>query len=243
MDRHVAPRCAEDAITGLPVIEIAGRAESDQPVRYARGRILVFAKAPVPGQVKTRLRRVYGQRGAARLYQLMLGDTLDQAADLAPIELWCAPCTRHPSLRAFGRESGVVLRRQILGDLGQRMSYAFRRVLRDADWALIIGGDCVSLTTVDLDLACASLARGREAVLGPAEDGGYVLFGLRRMSRSLFRGVSWSSNRVLSQTRCRLRQQGYDWVELPTGWDVDRPVDVRRWRLTPGSSRWYSDRT
>lgn len=204
---------------------------------------MVFAKAPVPGQVKTRLRRVYGKRGAARLYQLMLGDTLDRAAGLAPIELWCAPGTQHPCLRAFGRRSGAVLRRQILGDLGQRMSYAFRRVLRDADWALVIGGDCVSLTTADLDLACASLARGREAVLGPAEDGGYVLLGLRRMSRALFRGVCWGSSRVLSQTRCRLHQRGYDWVELPTRWDVDRPVDVRRWRHTPGSARWYSDRT
>ena len=212
-------------------------------MRYARGRILVFAKAPVPGQVKTRLRRVYGQRGAARLYQLMLGETLDRAVGLAPMELWCAPSTQHPRLRAFGRRSGAVLRRQILGDLGQRMAYAFRRALRDADWALVIGGDCVSLTTADLDQACATLARGRDAVLGPAEDGGYVLLGLRRVSRVLFHGVCWSSNRVLRQTRFRLYQQGYDWDELPKRWDVDLASDVRRWRQTPGSSRWYSDRT
>jgi rSAM/selenodomain-associated transferase 1 len=212
-------------------------------MRYPAGRILVFAKAPVPGKVKTRLRGVYGDRGAARLYQLMLGETLLKASELAPVELWCAPDTRHPRLRALARRYRASVHRQHPGDLGRRLGHALSRTLERADWGLVIGGDCVSLSTADLDLACAALARGKDAVLGPAEDGGYVLLGVRRVAWRLFRGVRWGSRRVLGQTRCRLRQQRYDWVELPIRWDVDRPADVRRWRLIPGSSRWYSDRT
>ena len=212
-------------------------------MHYPDGKLLVFAKAPLAGQVKTRLAPVYGSRGAAQLYRLMLRECLEKAAGLAPLELWCTPSTRHSFLRTCAHEVGATLRVQRGRDLGMRMYRALAGALESAPWAVLIGSDCVSLRRADLDVACATLRHGKEAVLGPAEDGGYVLFGLRRIDKGLFRPIRWSNTRVLAQTRQRLLRFHYDWAELPARWDVDTPDQVRRWRLNQGTSRWCSDRT
>ena len=132
--------------------------------RQGRGRILVFARAPYPGRVKRRLIPVYGKRGAARLYRLMLRDTLDTVTGLAPLELWCEPNTRHAFLRDCARQAGAELRVQRGRDLGERMYHAFDDALRSAPWALVVGSDCVSLSNADLDFACTALEQGRDAV-------------------------------------------------------------------------------
>jgi hypothetical protein len=212
-------------------------------MHYPEGKLLVFAKAPQPGQVKTRLASVYGDRGAAQLYRLMLRECLTKAAGLAPLELWCTPSKRHAYLHTCAQEVGATLRVQKGPDLGMRMYSALAQALDDSPWALVVGSDCVSLSRADLDVACAKLHHGKEAVLGPAEDGGYVLFGLRRIDKGLFRLIRWSNPRVLAQTRQRLLRLHYDWAELPTRWDVDTPKQVRRWRLNREKSRWCSDRT
>ncbi|HXH01978.1 MAG TPA: TIGR04282 family arsenosugar biosynthesis glycosyltransferase [Candidatus Competibacteraceae bacterium] len=201
-------------------------------MRYPAGRILVFAKAPRPGRVKTRLARRYGKRGATRLYRELLRERLAglARAGLCPVELWVADERGHPFFARCRREFGVSLHRQHGTDLGRRMDHALRAALRRGEYALLIGGDCASLTVGDLAQALDALAQGREAVLGPAEDGGYVLLGLRRARPALFRGIRWSTPRVLPATRARLHRAGLDWVELPTRWDVDRPTDVRRLR-------------
>jgi len=212
-------------------------------MHYPRGKFLIFAKSPLPGRVKTRLAPTYGERGAAQLYRLMLRESLIKAAGLAPLELWCSPDVRHAYLRTCAQEVGATLRVQKGPDLGMRMYRALAQALETAPWAVLMGSDCVSLRRTDLDVACATLDRGKEAVLGPAEDGGYVLIGLRRIDKGLFHPIRWSDPRVLTQTRQRLLRFHYDWVELPERWDVDTPKQVRRWRFSQGSSRWCSDRT
>ena len=191
---------------------------------------MIFAKAPLPGQVKTRLAGKLGQIGAARLYQRLLRRTLRLAsqATLCPAQLWCAPDTRHGFFRNCRRDYGIRLRRQQGADLGQRMHHALNLVLRVAPYAVLIGGDCPSLGAVELDRALTALAAGRDAVVGPAADGGYVLIGLRRPCAPLFRRIAWGNATVLAATRRRLQRAGLDWVELPPGWDVDRPADLRR---------------
>jgi glycosyltransferase A (GT-A) superfamily protein (DUF2064 family) len=87
------------------------------------------------------------------------------------------------------------------------------------------------LDVAELRFALTALQTGRDAVLGPAEDGGYVLIGLRRTNPMLFQHIAWSTSRVLPATRQRLRRAALDWAELPLGWDVDHPKDIRRWRL------------
>ncbi|MDX1655611.1 MAG: TIGR04282 family arsenosugar biosynthesis glycosyltransferase [Candidatus Competibacteraceae bacterium] len=200
-------------------------------MRHPRGRVLIFAKAPVPGRVKTRLSSRYGSRGAARLYQCLLRRTLELAcgAGLAPVELWCAPDTRHPFLAACRRDFAVPLISQPGGDLGRRMDRALAATLERRDYGLLIGGDCL-LSRDDLVRALDALAAGREAVFKPAYDGGYLLVGLSRPCPALFQGIPWGSDRVMAATRRRLIRAGLDWTELPPGWDVDYPADVKRWR-------------
>ncbi|MCP5425951.1 MAG: TIGR04282 family arsenosugar biosynthesis glycosyltransferase [Gammaproteobacteria bacterium] len=201
-------------------------------MEFPQGRILVFAKAPIPGQVKTRLAGQYGEQGAAHVYRDLARWTLDYAAhaDLCRVQLWCAPDTRHGFFWACRRDYGVDLRTQKGIDLGRRMHHALSRTLRDCAYAILLGSDCASLNRDHLRSALRALAAGQDAVLGPAEDGGYVLVGLRQSCPRLFRNLNWSSRHVLPQTRQRLKQAGLRWLELPMGWDVDHPDAVRRWR-------------
>ncbi|MDG4550580.1 MAG: TIGR04282 family arsenosugar biosynthesis glycosyltransferase [Candidatus Contendobacter sp.] len=208
------------------------------PYPFPNARLLVFAKAPVPGRVKTRLAGRLGTRGAAMLYRQLLRRTLRiaHAARLCPLELWCAPDARHGFFVACRREYGARLRRQCAGDLGQRMSHALNRTLAAGHPAVLIGGDCASLGEAELRATFGLLAAGHEAVLGPAADGGYVLIGLNRSCPTLFRGIAWSAPTVLAATRRRLRGAGITWAELAPGWDVDTPADLRRLRQSPAGS-------
>ncbi|MBL8258612.1 MAG: TIGR04282 family arsenosugar biosynthesis glycosyltransferase [Candidatus Competibacteraceae bacterium] len=199
---------------------------------FPDARLLVFAKAPVPGQVKTRLAGRLGARGAARLYRRLLARTLRaaQVARLCPVELWCAPDSSHGFFGQCRRAYGVRLRRQGEGDLGRRMDRALKQALRESRQAVLIGGDCASVGAPELRAAFEQLASGYDAVLGPAQDGGYVLVGLSRPCPPMFRKIAWSAPTVLEATRRRLRQAGARWFELPLGWDVDTPADLKRLR-------------
>lgn len=201
-------------------------------VEFSNARLLIFAKAPLPGQVKTRLAGQLGIRGAAELYKGLLRRTLAIvcAARLCPVELWCAPDARHGFFIACRREYGVRLRRQQGSDLGQRMNHALNQAQATGHPAVLIGGDCVSLGASELRAALGYLAAGREVVLGPAADGGYVLIGLIRPCPMLFRSVAWSTPTVLEATRRRIKRAGLNGIELPVGWDVDTPADLRRLR-------------
>jgi hypothetical protein len=191
---------------------------------------VVFAKAPQPGRVKTRLAPKLGKTGAARLHAKLVERAVRTAvaARLGRVELHCAPRMRHPFFASLAQRHGLRLRAQGAGDLGDRMLRAFTRVLREVDSALLVGSDCPALRAADLRAAARALRRGADAVLSPAEDGGYALIGLRRVRRPLFDGIAWGGPQVLEQTRARLRRLRWKWVELRTVWDVDRPEDVER---------------
>ncbi len=200
--------------------------------RFPDSRLLIFAKAPIPGRVKTRLAGRLGSHSAAHIYKQLLYQTVTIACStrLSPVELWCAPDTRHCFFTACRQHFGVRLRRQCMGDLGQRMNHALNQVLAKHRYALLIGGDCMSLGTAELQQAFEYLDTGNDVVLGPAMDGGYVLVGLRRPSPMLFRGIAWGTPTVLAATRQRLQRAALSSAELPLGWDVDTPADLQRWR-------------
>jgi len=172
----------------------------------------VFARAPRAGAVKTRLIPLLGAQGAARLHARLLRRALRtaRAARLGPVELWTAE----------RRQRGV--------DLGERMMHAFAHSLRGAARVILIGSDCPVLRPRDLRQAARWLAGGADAVFAPAEDGGYALIALRRVSPRLFQGMRWGGAQVMAQTRARLAALGWRWRELPEVWDVDRPQDYRR---------------
>ncbi len=198
---------------------------------YPQSRLLVFAKAPIPGRSKTRLAGKLGARGAARLQARLTRHTLNTAshAHLAPLQLWCAPNSMHPFFAACRRDYPLALHRQHGADLGRRMHHALLHALRGGRSAVLIGSDCPAFTPAVLKNAFAALDEGADVVLVPALDGGYVLVGVRRRAAArLFQGIAWGSGRVLSQTRSRLRQLQLKCVELPALADIDTPVDYRK---------------
>lgn len=202
-------------------------------LRFPDARLLIFAKAPVPGACKTRLIPALGDLGAARLAQALLSTTVAHAreAGLAPVELWCAPDTHHPLFRQLADRDRLELRTQRGADLGERMQAALSATLATAERAVLIGTDCPMLDACYLERALSALD-DVPVVLGPADDGGYVLLGVGRAAAGalprLFAAVSWGSDRVAAQTRERLTAAGLSWAELPTLTDIDRPDDLTR---------------
>jgi hypothetical protein len=201
--------------------------------RAAQVAIAVFAKAPVAGSVKTRLVAMLGAEGAARLHERLVERALATAfeARLGPVALWCAPDTSHPFFAQCAARFGVELRRQEGADLGERMHRAFEVALERHPALLLVGSDCPTLEPRDLAAAARALDT-HDAVLIPAEDGGYVLVGLTRPHASLFEGVAWGTAAVMEATRARLAAAGLRWAALPALWDVDRVEDYARLRRT-----------
>ena len=193
----------------------------------ARIGVAILARAPIPGQTKTRLIPALGAAGAASLQRWLLQRTVAMAlaADVGPVSLWCAGDPRHPDFQQCRALGAVTLRQQAEGDLGARMLAALREASTAA--TLVIGTDCPVLTAVHLRAAARALDRN-DVVLLPAEDGGYVLVGATRPLPGLFADVDWGTGQVMGQTRQRLAALGVRWSEPATLWDVDRPEDLPR---------------
>lgn len=197
-------------------------------MEFAAARIMVFAKAPIPGQAKTRLIPLLGAQGAAELHEKLVRHTLATVtqANLCPVELWCASEVDHPFFHDCQRHHPLTLKQQQGADLGERMGNAFSAALTQSPYALLIGSDTPSLCKDDLRSALMNLEQGCDCVLSPATDGGYVLIGLRRMEMAIFNDIVWGVESVLHETRQRLQQLGWQWRELNSHRDIDRPEDL-----------------
>jgi len=190
--------------------------------------IAILAKAPLAGFAKTRLIPRLGAEGAAGLQRWLLQRTVTTAlsAGIGPVTLWCAPDTLHPDFALCHTFGPLTLHRQPDGDLGERMLTAFAETTTPAG-TLVIGTDCPALTPALLRQAANALA-GHDAAVVPAEDGGYVLIGMRQAAPRIFDAVDWSTGRVMAQTRERLVEIGWRWQEFAPLWDVDRGADLDR---------------
>lgn len=195
--------------------------------RYPDAKLLVFAKAPVRGRVKTRLQPVLNEEAALQLHKKLIAYTWQRLSrqDLLPAQLWASEAGYEGFF--LGLCSARQLHIQTGNDLGERMRLAAGAALTDAAMVLIVGADCPSVDPDYLATALHKLSSGAQVVLGPATDGGYVLVGLRDpVVADMFEGIDWGSDQVLQQTRGRLRKAGIDWQELSPRWDVDRPEDL-----------------
>lgn len=181
------------------------------------------------GQVKTRLAALLGEQGAAQLHADLVRHALSTAmlAGVGRVELWCAPDQTHGFFGECASDVGVRLHRQRGEDLGARMAHAFEAAFAAGRQLILIGGDCPALAPADIERAAIALA-SHDAVVTPAEDGGYVLIGLARPVPGLFDGIAWSTASVMAATRERLHAAGARWHELSALWDVDRPEDYAR---------------
>ena len=192
----------------------------------AATRIVIFAKAPVPGSVKTRLIPALGKAGAARLAQRMLAETVGHAlaAGLAATELCAAPPPGDPQWSGH-LPAGVQLSGQGPGDLGDRLGRAAMRVIQSGERVLLIGTDCPALSARRLGEAAAKLD-SHDAVIHPARDGGYVLLGLARTDPALFSGIAWSTDTVAAATIDRIGALGWSLFVGDTLTDIDEPADL-----------------
>jgi rSAM/selenodomain-associated transferase 1 len=191
--------------------------------------IAVFARAPVPGQAKTRLIPRLGADGAARLQHVLIEQSLARARALAGsrVTLWTTgPVADAATFRA-ARRAGAAVRLQRGEDLGARMAHAFADTLDGRRPMLLIGTDAPAQTVDDLYAALQAL-EDADAVVQPAEDGGYVLIGMRTPHVELFDGIAWGGDTVLAATRARAAERQLRLAELRPSWDLDRSEDLDR---------------
>lgn len=190
------------------------------------GTLCIFSRPVVVGHTKTRLIPAVGATGAARLARAFLLDTYAtlHALPIAHRVLCVSSSGPLPSL-----EPPPQIWLQGPGDLGARMARMARRALAERPGpVLIVGSDSPGLPLRFVKQALEALVAGSPAVIGPAQDGGYYLLGLRRCPETLFDGVSWSTSDTLRQTLDRLREHQLPPHELPSWFDVDRPEDLER---------------
>jgi hypothetical protein len=214
---------------------------------------MIFARAPVPGAVKTRLIPALGPTGAAQLAVHMLRHALQIAADarLGPVQLHGAPDVQHPVLQSAAAGVGAACLAQGCGDLGERMRLALAAALQLTPRALLCGTDCPALDAEVLREADAALVAGADCVLVPTADGGFVLIGFRREALAaideVFGAVAWGSSTVMSSTRDRLLRAGLRWTELATLVDIDEPADLehvpKEWLVRPAPGDPATERT
>lgn len=184
----------------------------------------IFAKPPLPGMVKTRLIPDIGAEKAARVYRYCLEYTLAVVRQSGlDYQLFVSEACDDPLFQ--GEEYSL----QKGGDLGARMFHAFRDLLaRGSDGALIIGTDCLDITSMHLQEAAASLA-DHELLLLPAFDGGYAMIGCSEINPALFDKLRWSTDQVYRQTLANARRLNYRVKSLETVRDIDRLQDLEQY--------------
>lgn len=189
--------------------------------------IVILAKAPIPGFAKTRLIPAIGAHAAAVLQERLTERTVATAlaAGIGPVTLCCDPDATHDTFLKMVTRMKITLRPQPPGDLGTRMLAA---VATSTGPVLVIGTDCPALTEAHLRSAAMALRDGNDVVLIPAERGGYVLLGMRKVQPALFSNIAWGGSSVLADTRARIVEQRLMLIERPPLWDVDTEIDLAR---------------
>ncbi len=197
-----------------------------------RQAVVMMAKAPQAGEVKTRLCPPLSLESAAALYRGFLLDTIAKTTALG---------TAHPVLsyapahaEAFFTAAAPNWRRQPQAgaDLGARMHHCFTQLLGQGyDHVLLTGSDLPTLPLPIFHRALRLAASSQvDVIIGPSEDGGYYLMGLRAPCPALFANMTWSTSEVLAETVRRATALGLHIAYLPTWYDIDTPADLTRLR-------------
>jgi uncharacterized protein len=205
--------------------------------------VAIMAKVPAAGEVKTRLCPPLTPTQAAGLARCFLQDRIAQLREIptvAPVVAF-TPREREPGLRAL-LPDGVRLVPQEGADLGARLDRLLTDLVAEgAGGAVAVDADSPTLPTDFVSRACVHLAeRTADVVLGPCDDGGYYLIGLRQAAPELFTEIPWSTPAVLEETVGRARRLGLRVALLPPWFDIDRGADLERLRASahaPGAHR------
>ncbi|MEM8662127.1 MAG: TIGR04282 family arsenosugar biosynthesis glycosyltransferase [Pseudomonadota bacterium] len=192
--------------------------------------LLQFAREPVAGQVKTRMLPQLTAEEASDLHSELVLFTAQRllTSAVGPVELEVAGDPLHPLFQRCCSLGVADCRPQLGDDLGARMRNALQAGLIRSRKVILVGSDCPALNTRYLSDAAEAL-ESEDIVLGPANDGGYVLVGARRLIGEMFEDIEWGSETVLASTRSRLRAAEVGWSELAALSDIDRPADLPLW--------------
>lgn len=201
--------------------------------QHSEAALIVFTKAPIPGQVKTRLCPPLTPDEAASLHGSFVLDALERshaAATAARVALdrfmACAPSRDHVFFKVLEERHGVRLLDQIGDDLGARMAQAFTAVFAlGYRKVLLVGTDLPSLPG-SFYIQALHLLADHDLVLGPSPDGGYYVIGLRQPVANLFLGIPWSTDQVFTLTRSKAEALGLKTAFLPAWRDVDTIDDL-----------------
>lgn len=213
----------EDAATesGYPRQRVDEEVPGDGSRRVLKQELLIFAKYPEPGRVKTRLARTVGPVEAARLYRGMVETVVKKTT---PVNgeyhqtMYFDPPER---VREFKQWFPLQMKKQCSGDLGHRMLDAFQMSFANgSERVVVIGTDC---TEIDRALLCDAFQKLETAdlILGPAKDGGYYLIGMKATHPLLFEEISWSTTKVLQETLHKAKEGGLKVTLLPLLADID----------------------
>lgn len=191
-------------------------------------RIILVAKAPLPGLAKTRLAPALGEEGAAQLAQALLEHSVAEAvaAGAGPVELYVSPSVSHPVWSSVNIPSGVHWSAQTEGDLGERLATVTQRVTGQQEAVLLMGTDCPGLTAPVLREAALALV-DHDACLVPVSDGGYALLGLKHHLPAVFHNMPWSTSQVAELTIQRIQAAGRSLKILAPLHDIDEPVGLQ----------------
>ena len=182
--------------------------------------IIVFAKAPVPGNVKTRMIPAVGRGGAVKLQKNLTEKTMSVLKDF-PVVIYSD--REDLFISRLAEKYGVEIRLQQGEDLGERMRNAIKAELQNSKKVLLVGIDCPEHTRKDIEAAFERLD-DHEAVFIPAVDGGYVLVGVKEDIPEIFSDISWSTSVVMEQTLQKIGQRKV--FLLPPKHDIDNPDDL-----------------
>ncbi|MDH5777143.1 MAG: TIGR04282 family arsenosugar biosynthesis glycosyltransferase [Gammaproteobacteria bacterium] len=199
--------------------------------QYPDVRLIIFSKPPIAGKCKTRLIPMLGEQRAAELHHELTHACLQECTQeqLCETELWCGSSIDHPFFKSLAHCYPVTLMQQQGKNLGERMFNAFQ-AKSDRKFSIIIGTDCPVMSRAYIQNAIDALSDTKDIVIGPAEDGGYVLLGLCRPEQQLFTDIQWGSGSVYQETMQRIAQLNLSYTVLETLWDLDRPADYRRYK-------------
>lgn len=192
-----------------------------------RPALMIFAKQPVAGRVKTRLQPEFTPERAAEVADAMIRETVELAVSSwpDPIYLCGTPDADHPLFRELADRFDISLLDQGRGDLGARMQRALAHGIEHHGAAAVLGCDVPHCDWEILDDANAALVRGT-SVLGPSEDGGYYLIGVTEANVELFSGIAWGGPCVFDMTLERAARIGLEFTLLPALRDIDTAADL-----------------
>ncbi len=190
--------------------------------------VIIFAKEPVPGRVKTRLAKEIGADEACRIYQTLLDCTMKAIAPLKTTKYMYLPPGDRCWLHAE-EQKDLCIRTQIGTNLGERMQNAFAECFAYLhERIVLVGSDCPGLNPSLLRKAFQALRRA-DTVFGPAADGGYYLIGQADTCRDVFSGIPWSTEKVWAYSRKRLEINNWSFDLLPVLEDIDTLADWQRY--------------